>query len=328
MSAMQATAAPRRRVNWASRPEFAPFAFLILLCGALGATTNGFLAIDNLVSIVAQVAVVGTVALAVNLVIISGEIDVSTGSLLAVSSLIFCVVANVTGGIVWPLLVATALAAAIGCFSGLLVTAGGVPSIIATLGMLLILRGLLLVKAAVGVIALPEESRVLGIGFLFGLPVPVLVLAVAYLIAEIAMRHSTFGRDVLAIGSNGRAARFIGLPIGRVKFLCFALSGASCGIASGVFFGQIGQLQATAATGFELRVIAAVVLGGTSITGGRGSVVAPVLGAILVGVILNGLALNAVPETFEQFILGLLILVAISLDAIRQRLAARRLQGG
>ena len=91
-----------------------------------------------------------------------------------------------------------------------------------------------------------------------------------------------------------------------------------------MFFGQIGQLQATAATGFELRVIAAVVLGGTSITGGRGSVVAPVLGAILVGVILNALTLNAVPETFEQFILGLLILVAISLDAIRNRIAARR----
>jgi ribose/xylose/arabinose/galactoside ABC-type transport system permease subunit len=313
-----------RRVSWASRPEIAPFAFLILLCIGLSLTTRGFLAFDNLISIVAQVAVVGTVALAVNLVIMSGEIDVSTGSLLAACSLVFCLTANVTGGIIGPLVAATGFGAVVGSVSGLLVTFGGVPSIIATLGMLLVLRGLLLVKAAVGVIALPDASRRLGVGFALGLPVPVLILAAVYIVAEIVTRQTTFGRDVLAIGSNGRAARFIGLPIARVKLLCFVLSGASCGIASGVFFGQIGQLQATAATGFELRVIAAVVLGGTSITGGRGSVVAPVLGAILVGVILNGMALDAVPETFEQFIVGLLILVAISLDAIRRRLAARR----
>ena len=236
----------------------------------------------------------------------------------------FGAVANLTGGILLPFLAAIGLGAAIGSANGLLVAFGGIPSIIATLGTLLMLRGLLLVKAAVGVIALPGPSRALGSAFIMGIPVPVLILAAVYVVAEIVIRHTTFGRDVLAIGSNGRAARFIGLPSRRVKVTCFALTGICCGIASGVFFGQIGQLQATAATGFELRVIAAIVLGGTSITGGRGSVVAPVIGAILVGVILNGLALNAVPETFEQFILGLLILVAISLDAIRQRLATRR----
>lgn len=314
----------RERPSWAARPEGAPLAFLILLCLGLGFTTSGFFAVDNLISIVAQVAVVGTVALACNFVILSGEIDVSTGSLLAVCSLTFGAVANATGGIFLPFLAAVALGAAIGGFNGMLVTFGNIPSIIATLGMLLILRGLLLVKAAVGVIALPAPSRALGIDFVGGVPVPVLILAAVYLAAEIVARHTTFGRDVLAIGGNGRAARLIGLPINRVKILCFTLTGVSCGVASGVFFGQIGQLQATAATGFELRVIAAIVLGGTSIIGGRGSVIAPVLGALLVGVILNGLALNAVPETFEQFILGLLILIAISLDALRQRLAGRR----
>lgn len=310
--------------QWAARPEMAPLAFLVLLSAVLAVTTPSFMAVDNLISIVAQVAVVGTVALACNTVILAGEIDVSTGSLLATCSLTFGVFANMTGGVLWPALGAMALGAAVGCFNGLLVTVGRIPSIIATLGTLLMLRGILLVKAAVGVIALPTESRTLGLGFLFDLPVPVLILLAVYVLAELFMRNTTVGRDVLAIGSNGRAARFIGLPINRVKLLCFTLTGLSCGIASGVFFGQIGQLQATAATGFELRVIAAVVLGGTSITGGRGSVVAPVLGAVLVGVILNALTLNAVPETYEQFILGLLILIAISLDAIRHRIAARR----
>lgn len=317
-------AAARKRPDWFARPEIAPLVFLVLLFLGLGATTQGFLSVGNLVSIVAQVAVVGTVALAVNIVILNGEIDVSTGSLLAACSLCFGAVADVTGGVFWPFLGAAALGLAVGCVNGLLVAVGGIPSIIATLGTLLVLRGLLLVKAAVGVIALAGPSRALGLDFVLGVPVPVLILAAVYLAAEILVRHTTFGRDVLAIGSNGRAAAFVGLPIGRVKVLCFALVGLSCGIASGVFFGQIGQLQATAATGFELRVIAAVVLGGTSITGGRGSVAAPVLGAVLVGVILNGLALNAVPETFEQFVLGLLILAAIMLDAGRRRLAARR----
>lgn len=317
-------ARPRPANRWAARPEVAPLAFLVLLSAGLAITTPAFVAPDNLISIVAQVAVVGTVALACNAVILAGEIDVSTGSLLAACSLTFGAVANRTGDVVWPALAAMLLGTAVGCFNGLLVTVGRIPSIIATLGTLLMLRGVLLVKAAVGVIALPTPSRALGLDFLLGVPIPVLVLLAAYLLAELAMRNTATGRDVLAIGSNGRAARFIGLPIGRVKLLCFAATGLSCGVASGVFFGQIGQLQATAATGFELRVIAAVVLGGTSITGGRGSVIAPVLGAVLVGVILNALTLNAVPETFEQFILGLLILTAISLDAARHRFAERR----
>ena len=310
--------------QWAARPEIAPLAFLVVLSAVLAVTTPAFMSVDNLVSIVAQVAVVGTVALACNTVILAGEIDVSTGSLLAACSLTFGVIANMTGGILWPVLAAAALGAVVGCFNGLLVTVGRIPSIIATLGTLLMLRGVLLVKAAVGVIALPTESRALGLRFLLGVPVPVLILLAVYVLAELFMRNTSVGRDVLAIGSNGRAARFIGLPIARVKLLCFTLTGLSCGIASGVFFGQIGQLQATAATGFELRVIAAVVLGGTSITGGRGSVIAPVLGAVLVGVILNALTLNAVPETYEQFILGLLILIAISFDAFRHRFAAGR----
>lgn len=325
MTALPIETSDRRTpLQWAARPEIAPLAFLVLISALLAITTPAFMAVDNLISIVAQVAVVGTVALACNTVILAGEIDVSTGSLLAACSLVFFAVADRTGGVLWPALGALLLGGIVGCCNGLLVTVGRIPSIIATLGTLLMLRGIMLVKAKVGVIALADASRALGLDFVGGVPVPVLILIGVYLAAELFMRNTTVGRDVLAIGSNGRAAQFIGLPIGRTKLLCFTLTGLSCGLASGVFFGQIGQLQATAATGFELRVIAAVVLGGTSITGGRGSVVAPVLGAILVGVILNALTLNSVPETFEQFILGLLILIAISLDALRHRLAARR----
>jgi ribose/xylose/arabinose/galactoside ABC-type transport system permease subunit len=111
-----------------------------------------------------------------------------------------------------------------------------------------------------------------------------------------------------------------GLPVSAVKLGCFVVSGAACGLAAAVFIGQIGQLQATAATGFELRVIAAVVLGGTSIAGGRGSPSAPIFGAFFVGVILNGMTLNRVPGSWEQLVVGFLILASISFDSIRNRL--------
>jgi len=125
------------------------------------------------------------------------------------------------------------------------------------------------------------------------------------------------------VGSNRRAADAVGLRAGFVKFRCFIATGIGCGLAGGIFAGQIGEIQATAATGFELQAIAAVVLGGTSITGGRGSTLAPLIGALLVGVILNALTLNSVPGTFEQLVLGTLILAAISIDALRFR-ALRR----
>ncbi len=315
-------AAMRRGVR---RPEAAPLGFLLILAALLGATTPGFLAPANLVSIVTQVAVVGVVALALNQVILSGEIDVSVGSLLAACAFIFAEVAARTGGIVLPLLGALVIGGAIGVVNGLLVTVGRVPSIIATLGMLLSLRGAVLLVGANGVLIVPEPSRGLGLGQVLGVRTPIVVLAAVFVIFDLVNRHTTWGRDVLAVGSNRRAAYAVGLPVALIKFCCFIATGLACGLASGIFAGQLGEMQATAATGFELQAIAAVVLGGTSITGGRGSTLAPLIGAVLVGVILNALTLNSVPGTFEQLVLGTLILSAITLDAIRFRIARRAL---
>lgn len=313
-------AALRRGVR---RPEAAPLAFLLILAALLGATTPGFLAPDNLVSIVSQVAVVGIVALALNQVILSGEIDVSVGSLLAACAFVFTAIAARTGGTALALLGALAIGGAIGVVNGLLVTIGRVPSIIATLGMLLSLRGGVLLVGANGVLLVPEHSRGLGLGQLLGVPAPIVLLAAVFIVFDLVNRHTTWGRDVLAVGSNRRAAFAVGLPVVAIKFRCFIASGLACGLASGVFAGQLGEMQATAATGFELQAIAAVVLGGTSITGGRGSTLAPLIGAVLVGVILNALTLNSVPGTFEQLVLGSLILAAIATDAIRFRISRR-----
>lgn len=306
-------------VRFLIRPEAAPTLFLLLLIVVLGLTTAGFSAVANLNGILEQVAVVGIVALAVNQVILSAEIDVSTGSALAVCAFVYGNIAMQIGGFLIPLVVSLAVGGGIGLLNGIFITKGRIPSIITTLGMLFILRGVVLLVAASQVLNLSPESRALGLGSILGLNISIFILGVMYLTFEILNRHSTWGRNILAVGGNQRAARMVGLPLGSIKLWAFVATGLSCGLAAAVFLGQIGQLQATAATGFELRVIAAVVLGGTSITGGRGSPLAPVIGAVLVGVILNALTLNKVPGTLEQMVLGALILLAISFNALRHR---------
>ena len=306
------------------RPEAAPIAFLAAIAVLLAFTTPGFLSGANLLNIVSQVAVVGIVSLALNQVILSGEIDVSLGSLLAACAFTSANVGHLTPNPLVPLLAALGVGLGVGALNGLIVTVGRVPSIIATLGMLLALRGVVLLIGANGVLLVPDGVRAFGLGSVAGLRAPIVSLALVFALFDVINRNTEWGRDILAVGSNRRAADAVGLRAGFVKFRCFLATGLGCGLASAIFAGQIGEIQATAATGFELQCIAAVVLGGTSITGGRGSTLAPVIGAVLVGVILNALTLNSVPGTFEQLVLGILILLAISVDALRFR-ASRRL---
>ena len=305
------------------RPEAPPLAFLVIMAILLGLTTHGFVAGSNLLSIVSQVSVVGIVSLALNQVILSGEIDVSVGSLLAACAFTFATIAHATSGLFLPLLASVVVGGAVGMLNGVIVTVGRVPSIIATLGMLLALRGVVLLLGANGILLVPNGARLLGLGAILGVPTAIVFLVLVFAVFDIANRHTEWGRDILAVGSNRRAADAVGLRAGFVKFRCFIAVGLGCGLAGGIFAGQIGEIQATAATGFELQAIAAVVLGGTSITGGRGSTFAPVIGALLVGVILNALTLNSVPGTFEQLVLGSLILAAISIDAVRFRVLRR-----
>lgn len=312
------------RFRLIDRPETPPLVFLVVLTIVVSWITPGFMTTANIQSVFEQVVVISIVALAVNQVILAGEIDVSTGSLLAVCAFVYGNVALSLGGAWLPLVASLATGALFGLLNGALSTVARVPSIIATLGMLFILRGGVLLAAGAQVLNLAPESRIFGVGFLLGVPVSILIGALVFLVMELLCRHSVWGRDVMAIGGNARAAQAMGLPIYSVRVRAFIASGLACGLAAAVFLGQIGQLQATAATGFELKVIAAVVLGGTSIKGGYGSNAAPIIGAVLVGMILNVLTLNRVPGTYELLVLGALILVAVSFDGLRHRLAGVR----
>jgi ribose/xylose/arabinose/galactoside ABC-type transport system permease subunit len=267
------------------------------------------------------VAVLGTIALAVNQVILCGEIDISTGSMMGLCAVAAGAVATSTGGLLLPLLAGVAVGALAGAVNGLLVTFGRIPSIIVTLGMLYALRGvILLVTGGTWITGIPSETRVLGTGSVLGIEYPVFVLLILFLVMELVSRHSTWGRNVFAVGGNRRAARFAGLPIDRTRFLAFVLVGVFVGIASIIYLGRAGSVQTNTGTGLELQVVAAVVIGGTSISGGRGSALAALTGAVLIGVILNGLILLGVPGTWQQAVLGALILLAVATDVVRRRL--------
>lgn len=302
------------------RPEAPAIIFLAIITVVFTLTADRFLTIANLENILTQVAVVGIIALAVNQVILCAEIDISTGSMLGLCAVAAGMVATNTGGIVLPLLAAVATGALAGAVNGLLVTLGRVPAIIVTLGMLYALRGLILfVTGGSFVTGIPGESRVLGTGSVVGVSIPVIVLFVLFGAMALVGQHSTWGRNVFAVGGNRRAARLAGLPIDRTRFLAFVMVGVFVGVAATIYMGRAGAVQTTAGTGLELQVIAAVVVGGTSIAGGRGSALAALVGAVLIGVFLNGILLLGVPGVWQSLVLGALILIAVSVDAVRRR---------
>src|SRR5918912_880729 len=262
------------------RPEAPALVFLAVLVVGFSLSSDTFLSGSNFESIVISVAVLGIIALA----------GVAVGAL--------C-----------------------GAINGVLVTAGRIPSIIVTLGMLYALRGvILLVTGGTWITGVPDEARVLGTGTVLGVGYPVIILFALFVVMELVSRHSTWGRNVFAVGGNRRAARFAGLPIDRTRFLAFVLVGVFVGIASVIYMGRAGSVQTNTGTGLELQVVAAVVIGGTSISGGRGSSLAALTGAILIGVILNGLVLVGVPGIWQQAVLGALILLAVTTDVVRRRL--------
>jgi ribose/xylose/arabinose/galactoside ABC-type transport system permease subunit len=307
--------------RWMVRPEAPALVFLAVLVVAFTLSSNEFLSGSNLESIIVSVAVLGTIALAVNQVILCGEIDISTGSMMGLCAVAAGAVATSAGGLILPLLAGVAVGALAGAVNGVLVTLGRIPSIIVTLGMLYALRGvILLVTGGTWITGIPNETRVLGTGSVLGIHYPVFVLLILFVVMELVSRHSTWGRNVFAVGGNRRASRLAGLPIDRVRFLAFVLVGVFVGIASIIYLGRAGSVQTNTGTGLELQVVAAVVIGGTSISGGRGSTLAALTGAVLIGVILNGLILLGVPSIWQDAVLGALILLAVATDVLRRQL--------
>lgn len=274
--------------------------------------------IDNVLLNVSQVAIVG---IGMTMVILTAGIDVSVGSALSVCAVVVGYI--VVAGLGWPvaLLVGVLVGLLIGLANGLLVAVGRVHAIIITLGTLNILR-LLSFQTLHGhwLTGIPPTLSYFGHGLLLGVPFAWWVAVVLTIVATYFLRWRRSGRHIYAIGGSAETARLAGVNVPRLTTSVYLLTGGLVGVASVIYVGGQGLVQTNVGVGFELQVIAAVVIGGTSIVGGKGSVIGTLLGALLVGTIRNALVVANAPALLEGLVLGILILVAIALDVLRRRL--------
>jgi len=291
-------------------------AFLALATG-LSLLSPSFLTSSNLLNVLRQISVNALLAFGMTAVILAAGIDLSVGSVLAVSGAVAAGL-SVAG---WPAPAAMAAALAagtlMGLFNGLFVAAFRIAPFIVTLGGLTIFRGVALVYTdGRPITGLPDAFDALGNGVALGVPVPVWVMLAFLGLTHFLLRFTSLGRAVYAVGGNEEAARLSGLPIVRTKLVVYGFSGFAAALGGLVLTGRLNSAQPTAGSGFELDAIAAVVVGGTSLFGGRGSVLGTFLGAAIIGVLNNGMNLLDVSAFYQQIVKGGVILGALLVDRL------------
>ncbi|MEV4290829.1 ABC transporter permease [Nonomuraea bangladeshensis] len=275
-----------------------------------------FLNWDNWGNILTAVSITGVLAMAGTLVMVGGQFDLSVGSGVAFVGIVLVQAAPVLG--IWPALGLAVLAGlGIGLLNGFLVTVVGVNALITTLGMLGIFRGLTLVIGKGQSIFIEGFDWATARPFL-GIPMPAVVLVVVVAVFFVLMRFTVFGRKVYAIGANPVAARLVGIRVNRVLFAGFLLSGACMALAGLMVTSQLGSSSANTGVGLELAVVTAVILGGTSLSGGTGTIGGTVVGLLIVGVLSNGLTLLNVDSSWQQVATGVLLILAVAVDRLRQ----------
>jgi ribose/xylose/arabinose/galactoside ABC-type transport system permease subunit len=303
-----------------SARQLGTFAGLLGLCLVLWAATPHFLTVSNLLNVLEQTAINAIVAVGMTFVIISGGIDLSVGSVVALSGI--ALGQSLGAGLPVPAAIAVALVVGLssGLANGLLVTLGRLPPFIATLGMMSVARGAALMLAEGRPISgFSEEFRILATGRVLMVPAPVIITALIYAAAHFVLGRTVFGRATYAIGGNEEAARLSGVQVRFHKTMIYGVAGLMSAAAAIVLTARLNSAQPTAGTMYELDAIAATVIGGTSLMGGEGSLVGALIGALMMGVLRNGLNLLDVSSFFQQVVIGVVIIGAVLVDMSLKR---------
>lgn len=311
-----------RPTEWFSRAVLknGPLGGLAALVVVMAALSKDFLNGQNLLNVGVQASVTAILAFGVTFVIVSAGIDLSVGSVAALAATVVAWAATGQGLPVWiAVLLGLAVGAGSGLLSGALVAYGKLPAFIATLAMLSVGRGLALVISGGSPIPFPASVSRLGDTLGGWLPVPVLVMIGTGLVAALILARTYAGRAMFAIGGNEEAARLSGIHVKRRKLVIYALSGLFAAVAGIVLAARLTSAQPQAATGYELDAIAAVVIGGASLSGGSGKASGTLIGALILAVLRNGLNLLSVSAFWQQVATGLVIALAVLLDTLRRR---------
>jgi ribose transport system permease protein len=308
-----------------------PLIALMLMAVAMTILSNNFATKDNLFNVARQISVNVCISVGMTMVILTGGIDLSVGSMLAFTGAVAAGLLKngieLTGvnlfigftifGVIW---IAMATGGFLGWFNGWMITRFKVPPFVATLAMLTIARGLtMLYTKGFPITQLGDHFTYLGTGWFLGIPMPVWISIVVIALSVFFMDKTRTGRSIYAIGGNERAALLSGVKVDKVKVVVYMIAGVLSGIAGLLVTARLDSAQPNAGLGYELDSIAAVVIGGTSLSGGKGSVIGTVIGAGIIGVLNNGLVLLNVSPFWQQVIKGLVILLAVIIDKIQKK---------
>jgi len=293
---------------------------LVVLSLILTITTDNFLTQKNIFSVMRAFSYIAVIAIGECFVIISAGVDLSVGSVFGFVGLCTAfMIQNLGFDPALAILLGIIIGTAVGSLNGLLITALKIPPFIATLGMLSVTRGLAYALTTGYPIRTPTNFNTIGQGYLWVVPLPVVYMLVAVAIFTFVLEKTVFGRRVFAIGGNEEAAAISGVNVKRIKLLVYSLSGMLAGLSGIITTARLGVAQSTSGVGYELDVIAAVIIGGASLTGGKGTVVGAMLGAAIMGVLRNGLILLNVSPYWQQTVIGIVILAAIAGDQLSKR---------
>ncbi|QUJ67849.1 ABC transporter permease [Photobacterium sp. GJ3] len=292
----------------------------LALCAALAFVSPYFLTANNLLNVLRQTSINGILALGMTFVILTRGIDLSVGSVVACAAMVAASFATGTenSAVLMPVLAGLGVGLILGAVNGVMIARFAIPPFVVTLGMLSMARGLTYIyNDGMPISNLNPAFRFIGQGVVFGIPMPVILFLTVFLICWAVLRFTTFGRYVYAVGGNPKAARTSGIQVRTMTFSVYAISGLLAGLAGLILSGRTSAALPQAGGAYELDAIAAVVIGGTSLAGGVGSVVGTLFGALIIGVLNNGLDLLGVSSFYQQVVKGAIIILAVMLDRSR-----------
>ncbi len=305
-------------VGWLRRYGTSLFLLALILFFAL--ENSRFLSIRNVTNILTEVSIYGIIAVGMTFVILTAGVDLAVGSLLAFAGMSGACVMKAIGAeysLSWlvALSTATAVGTLVGYLQGKTVTFFGIPSFIVTLGGMTIWRGAtLILNDGSPISGFDANYRWWGSGVIVGVPVPILLFGLIASAGFVTQRYTRYGRYIYAVGGNPEAARLNGLDVSAIITSVYLIVGALAGLAGFLLSARLGAAEAVGGIGYELRVIASVVIGGTSLAGGRGGIGGTIIGALLIGVLTNGLVIMHVSSYWQQVVIGLIIVAAVAFD--------------
>ncbi len=296
-----------------------PLIVLIATSAAIAFLNTRFLSWSNILTVLRQTSINAIIATGMTFAILIGGIDLSVGSVLGLCGAIAATMVSSGTNVVLAVLTALVLGTAIGYLNGTLITTGGLQPFIATLGTVTLLRGAILVftqgrPISTGNTPSSEYFSEIGTGFLGPIPIPVYIMILVFIVAYYILNHTRIGRYIYATGSNEEATMYSGIKTARVKRFVYAISGMMAALAGILLTARLGSAQPTSGAGYELDAIAAVVLGGTSMAGGIGTIGGTAIGALIIGVLNNALNLMKVSSYYQDVAKGIVILIAVLLD--------------